>query len=133
MAPTLNITIQDVFNRLGGIDDKIEVVFKEQAETSSALKVLTAVLEERCKQHRKDIDAVAGAGRENAAEIVDINKRLDATRDYAKGGFGVGKIAIGIIIWILTTFGAAVTAGYITVQNVHAQPQAPAASTTTTP
>ena len=124
MAPTLNITIQDVFNRLGDIDGRIEEGVKAQTKTSTALEVLSAVLEERCKQHRKDIDAVAGAGRENAEAIVTINKRMDTTRDFAKGGFGVGKLAIGIIIWILTTFGAAVTAGYITVQNVHAQPQA---------
>jgi hypothetical protein len=122
--PTVEITINDVFNRLGAIESGIGRLWDANNATNTRLAVLDATLTMRCAQHQKDIDAVAEQNRANGLRIDTIETKVNSAEARIGGGITVGKIAIAVIIWIATTFGAAVTAGYITVSNIHAAPAA---------
>lgn len=123
--PTQEITLNDIYKRLG----QVEGICNENAVETAQLKI---IVQERCAVHARQIENVVAVVEGHGTRIGTVERTIQGATDFAKGSFLTGKVFWFAIVWILITgIPAAVYAYEImkgkTMQNQPAvvQPQTP--------
>jgi hypothetical protein len=109
------VTLNDVYLRIGTLDGKVEGL-------GSKIDDLDSTVTARCVEHARQIANIAEAAKFNAKAIGDLVLEKAEAKGAVKGGMGVGRIAVLIIMYLLGIIASAVGAAQLVSQQPDTKP-----------